>query len=293
MADGAFARPLQPGVRRWRAARRSTTRVVSPQQLFTLGGFLDLSGLPADALAGTQYGLARAIAYRRMSRGGTGFLEFPAYLGVSFEAGNAWADARRRRLGRPRGGRQPVPRRGEPARAGLPRGRLRRGRRSGRSTCCSAGRSDAAAPRGRMAACPATRPPWPPATTTTCASRCPGSAPSASAFACAAAIRSATCRRRLDEGALVRLARGARRDAARDERPLPLLPARRRARRSISRRSTPERRRGRPRPRGPPSRAVGASRSDRPACPCAPSAAASGERRASMARWRAVSCSGQ
>ena len=45
----------------------------------------------ADALAGTQYGLARAIAYRRVSRGGTGFFEFPAYLGVSLEAGNAWA----------------------------------------------------------------------------------------------------------------------------------------------------------------------------------------------------------
>jgi NTE family protein len=66
-------------------------RVVSPQQLFTLGGFLKLSGLPTDAIAGTQYGLARAIAFRRVSRGGTGFFEFPAYLGVSLEAGNAWA----------------------------------------------------------------------------------------------------------------------------------------------------------------------------------------------------------
>jgi NTE family protein len=65
--------------------------VVSLQQLFTLGGFLELSGLPVDALAGTQYGLARAMLYRRVSRGGTGFLEFPAYLGVSLEAGNAWA----------------------------------------------------------------------------------------------------------------------------------------------------------------------------------------------------------
>jgi NTE family protein len=64
--------------------------VVSPQQLFTLGGFLELSGLPLDARAGTQYGLARAVLYRRVSRGGTGFLEFPAYLGVSFEAGNTW-----------------------------------------------------------------------------------------------------------------------------------------------------------------------------------------------------------
>jgi NTE family protein len=66
-------------------------RVVSPQELFRLGGFLDLSGLPTDALAGTQYGIARAILYRRISRGGTGFFEYPAYLGLSLEAGNVWA----------------------------------------------------------------------------------------------------------------------------------------------------------------------------------------------------------
>ncbi|MGB5103763.1 MAG: hypothetical protein WBO04_10665, partial [Steroidobacteraceae bacterium] len=66
-------------------------RVVSPQELFTLGGFLDLSGLPADSLTGTQYGIVRTVLYRRVSRGGTGFFEFPAYLGVSLEAGNVWA----------------------------------------------------------------------------------------------------------------------------------------------------------------------------------------------------------
>jgi NTE family protein len=65
-------------------------RVASPQQLYTLGGFLELSGLPVDAMVGTQYGLARAIVYRRVSRGGTGFFEFPAYLGVSVEAGDTW-----------------------------------------------------------------------------------------------------------------------------------------------------------------------------------------------------------
>lgn len=64
--------------------------VNSPQELFTLGGFLDLSGLPPDSLAGTQYGIARAILFRKISRGGTGFFEFPAYLGFSLEAGNVW-----------------------------------------------------------------------------------------------------------------------------------------------------------------------------------------------------------
>jgi NTE family protein len=67
-------------------------RVVSPQELFTLGGFLNLSGLPRDALIGTQYGIVRTIAYRRVSRGGTGLFEFPAYVGASFEIGNVWPD---------------------------------------------------------------------------------------------------------------------------------------------------------------------------------------------------------
>jgi NTE family protein len=65
-------------------------RVNSPLELFTLGGFLDISGLPPDSLTGTQYGIARAILYRKISRGGTGFFEFPAYLGFSLEAGNVW-----------------------------------------------------------------------------------------------------------------------------------------------------------------------------------------------------------
>jgi NTE family protein len=65
--------------------------VNSPQDLFRLGGFLQLSGLPRDALLGTQYGLARAIVFRRVSSGGTGRFEFPAYLGFSLEAGNTWA----------------------------------------------------------------------------------------------------------------------------------------------------------------------------------------------------------
>jgi NTE family protein len=64
--------------------------VNSPQDLFTLGGFLELSGLPRDALTGTQYALARAVFYQRVSRGGTGLFEYPAYLGFSIEAGNVW-----------------------------------------------------------------------------------------------------------------------------------------------------------------------------------------------------------
>jgi len=65
-------------------------RVNSPLDLFTLGGLFNLSGLIPDSLTGTQYAIARAIVYRRISRGGTGFFEFPAYVGMSVEAGNVW-----------------------------------------------------------------------------------------------------------------------------------------------------------------------------------------------------------
>lgn len=57
---------------------------------FTLGGFLNLSGLTAGSIAGPHYGIARVIYYRQIGRGGTGVLELPAYAGISIEAGNTW-----------------------------------------------------------------------------------------------------------------------------------------------------------------------------------------------------------
>ena len=58
--------------------------------LFPLGGFLNLSGLKAASLNGPNYGIARAMFYRQIGHGGPGFLEVPAYLGFSLEAGNVW-----------------------------------------------------------------------------------------------------------------------------------------------------------------------------------------------------------
>ncbi|MEP7246993.1 MAG: BamA/TamA family outer membrane protein, partial [Gammaproteobacteria bacterium] len=58
--------------------------------LFPLGGFLNLSGLKANALTGPHFGISRLLLYRQIGRGGPGFLDVPAYLGVSFEAGNVW-----------------------------------------------------------------------------------------------------------------------------------------------------------------------------------------------------------
>ena len=58
--------------------------------LFSLGGFFNLSGLAPTSLYGSNYGIARAIYFRKIGRGGEGFFEFPAYIGMSLEAGNTW-----------------------------------------------------------------------------------------------------------------------------------------------------------------------------------------------------------
>jgi NTE family protein len=58
--------------------------------LFPLGGFLNLSGLRADSLLGPDFGIARALFYRQIGRGGPGYFDLPTYLGVSLEIGNVW-----------------------------------------------------------------------------------------------------------------------------------------------------------------------------------------------------------
>jgi NTE family protein len=58
--------------------------------LFPLGGFLNLSGLKADSLAGPHFAIARTLLYKQIGRGGPGYLDVPTYLGVSFEMGNVW-----------------------------------------------------------------------------------------------------------------------------------------------------------------------------------------------------------
>ena len=204
-------------------------RVVSPQELFTLGGFLELSGLPRDALIGTQYGHRahdrlsprqprrhRASSSSRptsapRSRPATSGRPATTWTGATSKTGGSLF----LRRGDARSGRCTSP-------AGFGEGGVRR------STCCSARRSERrrTGVRGRMRHFPATR-----LTMATChdhnlreplpetASR------TESACGCAAATRSAISRRRLAEGALVRDARRSASSALeRDERPVPLLP---------------------------------------------------------------------
>jgi NTE family protein len=59
-------------------------------EFYSLGGFFNLSGLAPQSLFGPHYAIARAIYFRKIGHGGDGFLEFPAYLGLSLEVGNTW-----------------------------------------------------------------------------------------------------------------------------------------------------------------------------------------------------------
>ena len=58
--------------------------------LFSLGGFLNLSGLRVNSLTGPDFGIARMLLYHQIGRGGPGYLDVPTYLGMSLEAGNVW-----------------------------------------------------------------------------------------------------------------------------------------------------------------------------------------------------------
>ncbi len=61
-----------------------------PRDFYTLGGLFNLSGRVADSLSGPHYAIARGLYFRRIGQGGPGFLDVPAYVGLSLELGNVW-----------------------------------------------------------------------------------------------------------------------------------------------------------------------------------------------------------
>ena len=77
----------------WTSAGTTLDGNVKPTALpefYSLGGFFNLSGLPQTSLIGPNYAITRAIYFRKIGRGGEGFFEFPAYIGMSLEVGNTW-----------------------------------------------------------------------------------------------------------------------------------------------------------------------------------------------------------
>jgi NTE family protein len=77
----------------WASAGSTVDGNIKPTALpdfFSLGGFFNLSGLSQQSLLGPHYAIARSIYFRKISRGGEGFFEFPVYVGMSLEVGNTW-----------------------------------------------------------------------------------------------------------------------------------------------------------------------------------------------------------
>jgi NTE family protein len=77
----------------WTSTGATLDGDISPtalQDFYTLGGFFNLSGLAPQSLIGPNFAIARAIYFRKVSRGGEGFFEVPVYVGMSFEVGNTW-----------------------------------------------------------------------------------------------------------------------------------------------------------------------------------------------------------
>ncbi len=93
-ADWLMARSLgRNTIMLWTSAGVTLDGNIKPtdlQDFYSLGGFLSLSGLAPQSLLGPDYAIARAIYFRKIGRGGEGFWEFPAYIGMSLEVGNTW-----------------------------------------------------------------------------------------------------------------------------------------------------------------------------------------------------------
>ena len=63
------------------------------EDFFTLGGFLSLSGITPESIAGPHFGIARLLYYRQVGREGPGFLNVATYAGLSLEVGNVWQES--------------------------------------------------------------------------------------------------------------------------------------------------------------------------------------------------------
>jgi len=77
----------------WTSAGSTLDGAFKPSDLpefYSLGGFFNLSGLAPTSLIGPHYAIGRAIYFRKISRGGEGLFEFPAYVGMSLELGDTW-----------------------------------------------------------------------------------------------------------------------------------------------------------------------------------------------------------
>ena len=106
-------------------------RVTDLRMEFPLGGFLDLSGLKQYSLYGPHFGIGRLIFYRKVGRGGPGYLrraDLPRHVTGGRQR---VAEHARRQVHQPARGREPVPGTRHLPRAALSGQRLRRPREPG------------------------------------------------------------------------------------------------------------------------------------------------------------------
>jgi NTE family protein len=86
----------------WTSAGTTLDNTLKPTavpEFYSLGGFFNLSGLAQTSLYGPNYAISRAIYFRKIGRGGEGFFDFPAYIGLSLEVGNTWRERSEMSLG--------------------------------------------------------------------------------------------------------------------------------------------------------------------------------------------------
>jgi NTE family protein len=78
----------------WTSAGSTVSEADAPaiEDFFTLGGFLSLSGIAPESIAGPHFGIARLLYYRQIGREGPGFLNVATYAGISLEIGNVWQE---------------------------------------------------------------------------------------------------------------------------------------------------------------------------------------------------------
>lgn len=74
----------------WTTAGSALSAAPGVQNYFPLGGFLNLSGVNAEALSGPHFGIARLVYLRKIGSGADGLFDVPTYVGLSAEAGNVW-----------------------------------------------------------------------------------------------------------------------------------------------------------------------------------------------------------
>jgi NTE family protein len=83
----------------WTSLGTALDTPANVEDYFSLGGLFNLSGHAPNSLAGPHFGITRFLYYRKIGKGGEGFLNVPAYIGASLEAGNVWSERSEASLG--------------------------------------------------------------------------------------------------------------------------------------------------------------------------------------------------